>query len=36
MPRPTAIHNGISYTQLGNPRPEDVHMGRSKKETRYR
>ncbi len=36
MPRPIAIHNGISYTQLGNPAPEDVRMGRSKKETRYR
>jgi E-phenylitaconyl-CoA hydratase len=36
MPRPIAIHNGISYTQIGNPRPEDVRMGRSKKETQYR
>ncbi len=36
MPRPTAIHNGLSYTQIGNPPPEDVRMGRSSKETRYR
>jgi E-phenylitaconyl-CoA hydratase len=36
MPRPTAIHNGLSYTQIGNPPPEDVHLPREKRETRYR
>jgi E-phenylitaconyl-CoA hydratase len=36
MPRPIAIHNGLSYTQIGNPRPEDVHMTRSNKKTEYR
>jgi enoyl-CoA hydratase/carnithine racemase len=36
MPRPTAIHNGISYTQIGNPAPSEVRMAEAKKETRYR
>jgi len=36
MPRPTAIHNGYSYTQIGNPPPEDVHMSKQQRETRYR
>jgi (E)-benzylidenesuccinyl-CoA hydratase len=36
MPRPTAINNGLSYTQLGNPPPDEVTMGHTKKETRYR
>jgi enoyl-CoA hydratase/carnithine racemase len=36
MPRPTAIHNGISYTQIGNPAPSEVRMGETKKETQYR
>ena len=26
MPRPIAIHNGLSYTQIGNPQPDDVHL----------
>jgi enoyl-CoA hydratase/carnithine racemase len=36
MPRPTAIHNGISYTQIGNPAPSEIRMAEAKKETRYR
>jgi E-phenylitaconyl-CoA hydratase len=36
MPRPTAIHNGLSYTQIGNPPPEDVRMSREKRTTTYR
>ena len=36
MPRPTAIYNGLSYTQLGNPPPDEVRMGKSGKETEYR
>ena len=36
MPRPTAISNGYSYTQIGNPPPEDVHISRPTRETRYR
>jgi enoyl-CoA hydratase/carnithine racemase len=36
IPRPTAIHNGISYTQIGNPPPSEVRMAEAKKETQYR
>jgi enoyl-CoA hydratase/carnithine racemase len=36
MPRPTAIFNGYSYTQIGNPPPDEVHMSKGKGETRYR
>ena len=36
MPRPTAIHNGLSYTQIGNPPPEEVHMSQERRETQYR
>jgi (E)-benzylidenesuccinyl-CoA hydratase len=36
MPRPTAIHNGLSYTQIGNPRPDEVHMPTDRRETQYR
>jgi enoyl-CoA hydratase/carnithine racemase len=36
MPRATAIHNGYSYTQIGNPPPEDVHISKQERETRYR
>ena len=36
MPRPTAIHNGLSYTQIGNPHPDDVHLPSERRETKYR
>lgn len=37
MPRNIAINNGLSYTQIGNPPPDEVtRANRSKKETRYR
>ncbi len=36
MPRPTAIHNGLSYTQIGNPPPEEVRMSQERRETQYR
>jgi hypothetical protein len=36
MPRPTAIHNGLSYTQIGNPAPGEVAIPREKRETQYR
>ena len=32
-----AINNGLSYTQIGNPPPDEVtRASRSKKETQYR
>jgi E-phenylitaconyl-CoA hydratase len=37
MPRTIALYNGLSYTQIGNPPPDEVHMApRTKKETQYR
>jgi hypothetical protein len=37
MPRNIAINNGLSYTQIGNPPPDEVTKAtRSKKETQYR
>jgi enoyl-CoA hydratase/carnithine racemase len=37
MPRNIAINNGLSYTQIGNPPPDEVtRASRSKKETQYR
>ncbi|HWD54664.1 MAG TPA: enoyl-CoA hydratase/isomerase family protein [Acidimicrobiales bacterium] len=37
MPRTIALHNGLSYTQIGNPPPDEVHMAPpGKKETQYR
>jgi E-phenylitaconyl-CoA hydratase len=36
MPRSVAIHNGMSYTQIGNPPPEDVHISKGTRETTYR
>ncbi len=37
MPRTIALYNGLSYTQIGNPPPDEVHMApRGKKETQYR
>ena len=36
MPRTAAIHNGLSYTQIGNPPPEEVRMSQEKRETQYR
>jgi enoyl-CoA hydratase/carnithine racemase len=37
MPRTIALYNGLSYTQIGNPPPDEVHIApRTKKETQYR
>ncbi|HWF17181.1 MAG TPA: enoyl-CoA hydratase/isomerase family protein [Acidimicrobiales bacterium] len=37
MPRAVALHNGLSYTQIGNPPPDEVHKAPpGKKETQYR
>ncbi len=37
MPRNIAINNGLSYTQIGNPPPDEVKMApRTKRETHYR
>ena len=35
MPRTTALHNGLSYTQIGNFPPAPPQP-RDKKETQYR
>jgi (E)-benzylidenesuccinyl-CoA hydratase len=36
MPRPIAIHNGLSYTQIGNPPPDEVQLPTERRETQFR